>query len=76
MTAQISRKRICILPGDGIGIEVMEAALPVIAALHLPFDLIPADIGWECWKREGETVPAQTWEVMASCDATLLGGIL
>ncbi|RMO89008.1 3-isopropylmalate dehydrogenase [Pseudomonas syringae pv. philadelphi] len=71
----LQRKRICVLPGDGIGIEVMEAALPVIAAMNLPFDLIPADIGWECWKREGETVPAHTWEVMASCDATLLGAI-
>ncbi|MBI6674572.1 isocitrate/isopropylmalate dehydrogenase family protein [Pseudomonas syringae] len=75
MTTQALRKRICVLPGDGIGIEVMEAALPVIAALNLPFDLIAADIGWECWRAEGETVPARTWEIMASCDATLLGAI-
>ncbi|MBI6782684.1 isocitrate/isopropylmalate dehydrogenase family protein [Pseudomonas syringae] len=75
MTTQTLRKRICVLPGDGIGIEVMEAALPVIAALNLPFDLIAADIGWECWRAEGETVPARTWEIMASCDATLLGAI-
>ncbi|MCF5452928.1 isocitrate/isopropylmalate family dehydrogenase, partial [Pseudomonas syringae] len=75
MTTQMLRKRICVLPGDGIGIEVMEAALPVIAALNLPFDLVPADIGWECWRAEGETVPARTWEIMASCDATLLGAI-
>ncbi|KPX43266.1 3-isopropylmalate dehydrogenase [Pseudomonas syringae pv. helianthi] len=75
MTRQMPRKRIGILPGDGIGIEVMAAALPVIAALDLPFDLITADIGWECWKRDGETVPARTWEIMANCDATLLGAI-
>ncbi|WP_024676433.1 isocitrate/isopropylmalate dehydrogenase family protein [Pseudomonas syringae] len=75
MSAQVLRKRICVLPGDGIGVEVMEAALPVIAALGLPFDLLHADIGWECWRREGETVPGDTWKVMASCDATLLGAI-
>jgi isocitrate/isopropylmalate dehydrogenase len=75
MNSHMPRKRICILPGDGIGIEVMEAALPVIEAMSLPFDLIPADIGWECWKREGETVPAETWAKIAGCDATLLGAI-
>ncbi|MCF5268681.1 isocitrate/isopropylmalate dehydrogenase family protein, partial [Pseudomonas syringae] len=53
MTTQMLRKRICVLPGDGIGIEVMAAALPVIAALNLPFDLVPADIGWACWRAEG-----------------------
>ncbi|MHC8389663.1 isocitrate/isopropylmalate dehydrogenase family protein [Pseudomonas sp. MDT2-39-1] len=70
-----TRKRICVLPGDGIGIEVMNAALPVLQALNLPFDLEFGDIGWECWKREGNTVPDETWKKISDCDATLLGAI-
>ncbi|OEC58889.1 isocitrate/isopropylmalate dehydrogenase family protein [Pseudomonas sp. AP42] len=75
MSDYLTRKRICVLPGDGIGIEVMEAALPVLKALNLPFDLEFGDIGWECWKREGNTVPDETWEKINQCDATLLGAI-
>lgn len=75
MSDYLKRKRICVLPGDGIGIEVMEAALPVLKALNLPFDLEFGDIGWECWKREGNTVPDETWEKINQCDATLLGAI-
>jgi 3-isopropylmalate dehydrogenase len=75
MSALGSRKRICVLPGDGIGIEVMNAALPVFDALELPFDLEFGEIGWECWRREGNTVPDETWSKINRCDATLLGAI-
>ncbi|WP_199154431.1 isocitrate/isopropylmalate dehydrogenase family protein [Chromobacterium sp. ASV23] len=71
----VPRHRICVMPGDGIGIEVMEAALPVLDALGLPCELVFADIGWECWRREGNTVPQETWDRIASCDAALLGAI-
>lgn len=68
-------KKVLVLPGDGIGVEVCEAALPVISALNLPITLTFGDIGWECWKREGNPVPAETWEKIASADAVLLGAI-
>ncbi|OSN02902.1 molybdenum cofactor biosynthesis protein [Lonsdalea britannica] len=68
-------KKVLVLPGDGIGVEVCEAALPVISALNLPITLTFGDIGWECWKSEGNPVPAETWEKIASADAVLLGAI-
>ncbi|QPL46921.1 isocitrate/isopropylmalate dehydrogenase family protein [Halomonas sp. A40-4] len=70
-----SRQQICVLPGDGVGIEVTEAVLPIFEALRLPIDLKFGQIGWDCWRKYGDPVPAQTWEIISSCDATLLGAV-
>ncbi|WP_279051457.1 isocitrate/isopropylmalate family dehydrogenase [Cedecea davisae] len=68
-------KKVLILPGDGIGQEVCEAALPVISALDLPIMLSWGEIGWECWKTQGDPVPARTWDEIQQVDAILLGAI-
>lgn len=67
--------KICVLPGDGIGVEVMEAALPVFEALSIPISLHFGKIGWECWKEGGNPVPEETWVLINKTDATLLGSI-
>lgn len=69
------KKNVLVLPGDGIGQEVCEAALPVISAMGLPITLTFGEIGWTCWEREGNPVPARTWEQIAHADAVLLGAI-
>ncbi|MEV6028692.1 isocitrate/isopropylmalate family dehydrogenase [Streptomyces sp. NPDC052036] len=66
-------KTVAVLPGDGIGPEVLDAALPVIEALGLPVDLEFGDIGWECWRTEGTPVPDRTWDLIGRSDAVLLG---
>ncbi|MBF8781982.1 isocitrate/isopropylmalate dehydrogenase family protein [Pseudomonas fulva] len=68
-------QRVCVLPGDGIGIEVTEAVLPVFQALALPIELRLGEIGWACWRGEGDSVPAATWQAIGQSDATLLGAI-
>ncbi|AZE51418.1 isocitrate/isopropylmalate dehydrogenase [Pseudomonas chlororaphis] len=70
-----TRHRVCVLPGDGIGSEVVEAILPIFDALELPIDLDFGQIGWECWRTGGDPVPAETWAKIAAADATLLGAI-
>lgn len=69
------KKNVLVLPGDGIGQEVCEAALPVISAMELPITLTFGEIGWACWTREGNPVPSQTWDKIAAADAVLLGAI-
>ncbi|MBV2357605.1 hypothetical protein KUM39_25115 [Streptomyces sp. J2-1] len=69
----MNRKTVAVLPGDGIGPEVLDAALPVIDALDLPIDLTFGDIGWECWRTEGTPVPDRTWDLIGRSDAVLLG---
>lgn len=68
-------KKICVLPGDGVGIEVTEAVVPLFEALELPVTLSFGQIGWECWRAEGAPVPQATWRLIQDSDATLLGAI-
>ena len=71
----MSRYRIAWLPGDGVGIEVMEATRLCLDALHLEADYAPGDIGWECWCREGEALPLRTVDLLQRCDAAMFGAI-
>ena len=45
----MSKYRIAWLPGDGIGVEVMEAARIVLDGLELDAVYVLGDIGWEFW---------------------------
>ncbi|WP_438721442.1 isocitrate/isopropylmalate family dehydrogenase [Bartonella rochalimae] len=69
------KKKVLVLPGDGVGAEVCDAAMMILEQLQLPIELTYGDIGWECWKQEGDPVPKTTWEKIAESDAVLLGAI-
>lgn len=69
----MKKLKLAVLPGDGIGQDVMFSSLPVFDALNISVDIILGDIGWECWKKEGDPVPQKTWEIIKSSDAVLLG---
>jgi 3-isopropylmalate dehydrogenase len=72
-------KRIVVLPGDGIGPEVVEAALSVLAAVASRhghrFDLSPEDIGGAAVRRSGTSLPHATLKACRSADAVLLGAV-
>ncbi len=70
-----ARYRIAWLPGDGIGVDVLEAARIVLNRLDLQADFIPGDIGWEFWCREGDALPQRTIELLKNVDAALFGAI-
>jgi len=55
--------RILWMPGDGIGKDVLEAAHTVLDRLNLDAEYIPADIGWEFWKKEGNALPEKKGKV-------------
>ncbi|AEG18795.1 homoisocitrate dehydrogenase [Methanobacterium paludis] len=67
--------KITVIPGDGIGPEVMEAALYVLEASNLEFDYINAKAGNECFKRTGTTIPDGTISTAKNTDATLFGAV-
>ena len=71
----MSKYRIAWLPGDGIGVEVMEAARIVLDALELDAEYIHGDIGWEFWCREGDAFPQRTVDLLKNVDAALFGAI-
>ena len=67
--------RIAWLPGDGVGVDVMEAARIVLDALGLDAEYIHGDIGWEFWKHEGDPLPQRTIEMLKTTDCALFGAI-
>ena len=67
--------KITVIPGDGIGPEVMEAALFVLEASNVKFDYVTARAGNECFKRTGTTIPDETISTAKKTDATLFGAV-
>jgi 3-isopropylmalate dehydrogenase len=68
---------ICVLPGDGIGVEVMEATLPVLEKASRGFGLrlnsYPA--GAHHYKGTGEALPDETFAAATRADAILFGAM-
>ncbi|HSQ59195.1 MAG TPA: isocitrate/isopropylmalate dehydrogenase family protein [Acidobacteriota bacterium] len=71
----MSRRKIAWLPGDGIGIEVMEAARLVLDAVGFEADYEHGDIGWEFWRQEGDAFPPRTVDLLKRVDAAMFGAI-
>jgi len=67
--------KIAWLPGDGVGVDVMEAARIVLDRIGLDAEYIHGDIGWEFWRTEGDAFPARTIELLKNVDAAMFGAI-
>jgi len=69
--------KICVLPGDGIGVEVIEATLPILQKVQkgfsLEFQTHPA--GAQHYKKTGEALPEKTFEAARDADAMLFGAM-
>ncbi len=71
----MAKYKIAWMPGDGIGNDVLEAAKIVLEALKLDAEYIHADIGWECWRREGNALPERTLSLLRETKCALFGAI-
>mgnify|MGYP000312212241 CR=1 FL=1 len=71
--------RIAVIPGDGIGQEVIPEAIRVMEALRpssLTLDFDRMDLGAERYLRDGTTMPAETMQALRTdYDAVLLGAL-
>lgn len=71
--------RITLLPGDGIGPEIMAVAVDVLKVvgeqLNITFEFTEALIGGAAIDATGEPLPAQTLEICRNSDAVLLAAI-
>jgi 3-isopropylmalate dehydrogenase len=71
----VAKFRIAWLPGDGVGVDVMNAARVVLDAVALDAEYVHGDIGWEFWCREGDALPQRTVDLLHNVDAALFGAI-
>jgi 3-isopropylmalate dehydrogenase len=71
----MAKYRIAVLPGDGVGKDVMDAAMIVLKRLKLDADYQLGDIGWEFWCTEGNPLPDRTIQLLKETDVCLFGAI-
>jgi 3-isopropylmalate dehydrogenase len=67
--------KICVLPGDGIGPEIMAEAVRVLEALELGFEMETALLGGCAVDATGEPYPQATSALARAADAVLLGAV-
>ena len=75
MKSTVQPYRIALIPGDGIGAEVVPAARRVLKTTGLAFDFIHLDAGWDTFQRTGQALPAETLDALRTCDGALFGAV-
>jgi isocitrate/isopropylmalate dehydrogenase len=71
----MAKYKIAVLPGDGVGNDVMDAARLVLDKISLDAEYRYGDIGWEFWRREGDPLPQRTIRLLKETDCCLFGAI-
>jgi 3-isopropylmalate dehydrogenase len=66
-------EQIAVIPGDGIGKEVVPAAREVLEAVEPEFEFVESDAGDEVKAETGQALPDETRDLAARADATLFG---
>jgi tartrate dehydrogenase/decarboxylase/D-malate dehydrogenase len=67
--------RVALLPGDGVGPEVVAEARKVVDALGLPISFTELDWGTQRYRRSGRMMPEDAIDVLRGFDAVLLGAV-
>jgi len=71
----MAKHTVITMPGDGIGNQVLPEALRLLKAIDFDAEYIHADIGWDCWCREGNALPQRTVDLLAKHKLGLFGAI-
>jgi 3-isopropylmalate dehydrogenase len=67
--------KIAILPGDGIGTEIVAEAIKVLQVLDLSFEMETALVGGAAYEAHGHPLPDSTLNLAKAADAILFGAV-
>jgi len=67
--------KLAVIEGDGIGKEVISAAVEVLDALALPIEKVPLEIGYGKWERTGAAITDGDLDILKECDCILFGAV-
>ena len=67
--------KIAILPGDGIGTEIVAEAVKVLKVLDLPFEMETALVGGAAYEAHGHPLPEATLKLAKDAEAVLFGAV-
>ncbi|MBU6437916.1 MAG: 3-isopropylmalate dehydrogenase, partial [Betaproteobacteria bacterium] len=68
-------QRVAVLPGDGIGPEIVAQAVRVLQALDLGLTLTEAPVGGAAYELHGHPLPPATLALARASDAVLFGAV-
>ncbi len=71
----MAKYTVVTMPGDGIGNQVVPEALRLLRAVEFDAEYVHADIGWECWRNQGNALPERTVELLTKHKLGLFGAI-
>ena len=67
--------KIAVLPGDGIGTEIVAEAVKVLRVLELPLEMETAEVGGAAYEAQGHPLPEATLALAKAADAVLFGAV-
>lgn len=67
--------KIAVLPGDGIGTEIVAEAVKVLKVLDLKFEMETAPVGGAAYEAAGHPLPDSTLNLAKAADAILFGAV-
>ena len=67
--------KIAVLPGDGIGTEIVAEAVKVLRVLELPLEMETALVGGAAYEAHGHPLPEATLALAQAADAVLFGAV-
>ncbi|HII03040.1 TPA: NAD-dependent isocitrate dehydrogenase [Methanosarcinaceae archaeon] len=67
--------KLAVIEGDGVGREVIPAALEVLDVFGLEIEKVPLELGYARWERTGTAMSEEDIETIKGCDAVLFGAI-
>jgi len=67
--------KIAVLPGDGIGTEIVAEAVKVLKVLDLKFEMETALVGGAAYEAHGHPLPESTLKLAQAADAILFGAV-
>jgi homoisocitrate dehydrogenase len=71
----MTERTLCVIPGDGVGREVVPCAVDVLQCVLPGLSIVQADAGWDCFIRTGSALPNATIDAIQSCGAALFGAV-
>src|SRR6266568_963823 len=71
----MAKHTVVTMPGDGIGNQVLPEALRILKAADFDAEYVHADIGWDCWCKQGNALPQRTSDLLAKHKLGLFGAI-
>jgi homoisocitrate dehydrogenase len=67
--------RLAVIPGDGVGAELLPACLAALDALGVEHEALLLEAGWGAFEKHGRALPPATLEAARDCDAVVFGAV-